>query len=105
MAETVEEFFAALPGKVDPGKTAGINAVFQMNLSGEGGGQWYVSVEDGVPSVSRGEAPNPNITLSATAQDWLDIVNRKLSGQAAFMTGKLRVQGDISLAMKLQSIM
>jgi len=54
--------------------------------------------------VAEGEAENPNITITVTSSDWMDIVSGKLNGQMAFLTGKLKIQGDMSLAMKLQNL-
>ena len=105
MVGSVGEFFTSLEERIDPQKTAGVNATFQFDITGEGGGQWYVSLNDGAPKVASGAAEAPSITLTASAADWMDIIAGKLSGQSAFLTGKLRIQGDIALAMKLQSIL
>ena len=102
---TVTEFFEGLQAKIDPNKIAGMNATYQFNITGDGGGEWYVKLSDGQPEVKPGQAETPNITLTATAENWLDIGSGKLSGQTAFLTGKLKIQGDMSLAMKLQSIL
>ena len=105
MADTIEGFFASLEQRIDPAKTAGMNATFQFDITDEGGGQWYVTLSDGAPKVASGAADSPNITLTASAADWQSIVSGELSGQSAFLTGKLRIQGDMALAMKLQSIL
>jgi putative sterol carrier protein len=54
--------------------------------------------------VVQGTTENPSITLTASDEDWLKIVSGQLNGQTAFLTGKLKIKGDISLAMKLQSV-
>jgi putative sterol carrier protein len=54
--------------------------------------------------VSQGGAASPNLTLTMSAQDWLDMVSGKLSGQMAFMSGKLKLKGDMGLAMKVGSL-
>lgn len=105
MAASVQEFFGGLETRIDPKKTAGMNCTYQFNITGEGGGDWYVVLTDGQPKVSEGTADNPSITLSADSSNWLDIVNGKTSGQMAFLTGKLKIKGDMALAMKLQSLM
>lgn len=105
MADTVEDFFSTLQEKIDPKRTAGMNATFQFCISGEGGGDWYVQFVDGAPTVRQGVAPESNIILTTSATDWLDIVNGKLNGQTAFLTGRLKLKGDLSLAMKLQSLL
>lgn len=101
---SVAEFFTDLQGKVDPAKTAGMNAVFQFVINGEGGGQWYAKIENGQTEVAAGSQENPSITLTAEAADWLDIISGKLNGQTAFLTGKLKIKGDMGLAMKLPSL-
>jgi putative sterol carrier protein len=104
MADTVAGFFSELQSKVDPAKIAGMNATYQFAISGEGGGDWYVKIADGAAQVVSGTAEAPSITLTASAEDWLKIVSGQLSGQTAFLTGKLKIKGDMSLAMKLQSV-
>lgn len=102
MAESLQEFFNNL--KLDPEKTAGMNATYQFVASGEGGGNWYVNITNGDAQVNEGMADNPTIVLTASAEDWLDMVNGKMNGQTAFLTGKLKIQGDVTLAMKLESL-
>ena len=54
--------------------------------------------------VKEGPAASPSITISMTAQDYLDMLSGKLNGQMAFMTGKLRIAGDMGLALRMQSL-
>jgi len=82
----------------------GLNAVYQFDLSGDGGGKWHIIINSDQCQAKEGAHPSPNITLSMTAQDYLDMMNGKLNGQMAFMTGKLRIAGDMGLALRLQSL-
>ena len=104
MAETCSEFFSGLQESIDPEKVKGIDATYQWDITGDGGGKWWAKMNDGTVEVSEGEAANSDITLTVDAESWMDIVNGKLNGQMAFLTGKLKIQGDMTLAMKLQSI-
>lgn len=104
MADTVAAFFSELGGKVDPTKIQGMNATYQFDITGDNGGTWHVKLADGNVSVNEGPAENPSITLTATDENWMQIVTGKLSGQTAFLTGKLKIKGDMGLAMKLQSV-
>ena len=61
-------------------------------------------IKDGTCTVSAGPAVNPNLTLQMAGQDWLDMLSGKQSGQMLFMSGKLKVKGDMGLAMKLGSM-
>lgn len=104
MAGSVKEFFTDLPGKVDPAKAGNMNATFQFDITGDGGGKWYAEIAGGAVKIAEGAADKPTIVLVSSAADWLDLVNGKLSGQTAFLTGKLKIQGDMTLAMKLESL-
>jgi putative sterol carrier protein len=101
---SIAEFFTGLAAKVDPAKTAGMTAVYQFVINGDGGGQWYAKIADGAVEIASGTAESPSITLTCEAADWQDIVSGKLNGQTAFLTGKLKIKGDMGLAMKLPSL-
>ena len=101
---TVKDSFDAMPGRFRPDKASGTNAVIQYDIGGDGGGTWHAVIKDGACTVSQGAAPSPNLTLSISAQDWLDMLTGKQSGQMLFMSGKLKIKGDMGLAMKLGSM-
>jgi putative sterol carrier protein len=101
---TVKETFEAMPGRFRADKAAGTNAVIQYEIGGEGGGTWHAVIKDGACSVSEGAGQNPNLTLQIAGQDWLDMLSGKQSGQMLFMSGKLKVKGDMGLAMRLGSM-
>ena len=101
---TPEEIFSAMPGQLDQNAAKGVNATIQFNLSGDNGGQWNVAIKDGKAEVNKGTAASPNMTLSMTAQDYVDMITGKLNGQMAFMSGKLKIAGDMGLAMKMQTL-
>jgi putative sterol carrier protein len=98
---TVKETFDAMAGKFRPDKAAGVNATIQYDITGDQGGTWNAVIKDGTCTVTPGAAAAPSLTLSMSSQDWLDMVGGKLSGQMAFMSGKLKLKGDMGLAMKI----
>jgi putative sterol carrier protein len=100
----VADFFNQVSDKVDSSQIQGMNAVYQFNIEGDDGGKWNVKIADGSVEVAEGTADNPSITLTMAASDFDDLVSGNLNGQTAFLTGKLKIQGDMTLAMKLQSI-
>lgn len=100
----IAEFFNQVTSKVDPAKVKGMNVTYQFVITGDGGGEWAVTISDGQISVTEGKAEKANITLTISASDFLDLVAGKLNGQTAFLTGKLKIQGDMTLALKLQSV-
>jgi putative sterol carrier protein len=99
-----KQVFDQMPGRLNKDAAKGLNAVYQFDLAGDGGGKWAVSINNEQCSIQEGAHPSPNITISMAAKDYLDMIAGKLNGQMAFMTGKLRIQGDMGLALKLQSL-
>jgi putative sterol carrier protein len=92
-------------GSIDPAKISGANGVFQFNLSGDNGGSFYVKIADGKAELGEGTYDNPDVTISVSADNLLKMMEGKLNGTTAFMTGKLKVKGNMALAMKLQALM
>lgn len=101
---SVKEVFELMPSRFLPDKAAGVNAVIQFDLTGEGGGQYYVSITDGICTTAEGTAPNPNMTLTGAAADYLGIVRGEINPMQAFMQGKVKVKGDMGLALKMQQM-
>jgi putative sterol carrier protein len=66
--------------------------------------QYHFTVANEAIDVKPGKHTSPNITLTMKETDYLDMINGKLNGQMAFMTGKLKIAGDMGLALKLQSL-
>jgi putative sterol carrier protein len=91
--------------KAKPDVVQKINAVYQFNITGPNGGHWSVDCTTAEGRITEGQAPNAKCTVTATDLDFMNIVNGKLNPQMAFMSGKLKIQGDMGLAMKLQQIL
>ncbi|HZP44326.1 MAG TPA: SCP2 sterol-binding domain-containing protein [Candidatus Binataceae bacterium] len=99
-----KEVFEQMPSRLNKDAAKGLNAVYQFDLSGDGGGKWAVLINNEQCQVQEGAHPSPNITISMAAKDYLDMIAGKLNGQMAFMTGKLRIAGDMGLALRLQNL-
>jgi putative sterol carrier protein len=91
--------------KNKPDVVSKINAVYQFNISGPSGGSWSVDCTKAGGEITAGQVDGAKCTVSCSDADFLNIVNGKLSPQMAFMSGKLKIQGDMGLAMKLQQIL
>lgn len=98
---TVQEFFEQLPSRVDPGKTAGMTGSYVFDVDGVG--QWTVRVDDGTVSVSEG-AQDADCTISASEETLLKIAAGEANPTTAYMTGKLKISGDMGAALKLQKL-
>ncbi|MBI3071036.1 MAG: SCP2 sterol-binding domain-containing protein [Deltaproteobacteria bacterium] len=91
--------------KSKPEKTRGINAVYQFAITGPNGGNWIVDLTVEPGTVAEGTHAAPGCTISVADADFVSVVNGKLNGQMAFMQGKLKVAGNMGLAMKLQTVL
>ena len=83
----------------------GIQAVYQYDISGEGGGTYQLHLSDGKAKVEKGEATDADCTLQMSIDDFRDLLLGNLSGTAAFMAGKLKVKGNLGLAMKMENLL
>src|SRR5260370_5459673 len=101
---TTREIFAAMTGRFQKDAAKGLNATYQFDLSGDNGGQWNVVINNETCTVNEGPAASPSITISMTAQDYVDMTTGKLNGQDAFMSCKLRIAADSELAHRIQSL-
>ena len=94
-----------LPQKLsDPQKLKGLDLALQFEIGGEQGGEWVLTIKDQKAEVREGRVENPKITLKMKDTDYVQLVNDELSGQKAFMSGKLKFKGDMNTGMKLQRL-
>ncbi len=98
---SVREFFETLPSKADPSKTAGMTNSYVFDI--EGVGQWKVDVDDGSISVTPGGG-DADVTISTSEETFEKIVAGEQNPTSAYMTGKLKVKGDMGAALKLQKL-
>jgi putative sterol carrier protein len=102
---TPDQIVDAMPGFLIPEKAGSTNATILFDLSGDGGGKWWVKIHDGKAETGKGDPADPaNLTLSSDVNDWVKIMTGKLDATAAFMQGKLKIKGDMGLAIKMQTL-
>ena len=101
--QTVFEDRIAARLQSDPASAQSVNALYLFDIAGSNGGQWPLDLT--VPEVRSGGADDANVTVRMTEEDFIDMVEGRLQGPAAFMTGKLKIEGDLSLAMKLGQVL
>ena len=98
------EIFSQMSEAFLADKAGDLNATFQFNLSGEEGGDWAVIIADGACTVSEGTAENPTVTVGMAADDFVKMIDGELQPVVAFMQGKIKLQGDMNIAMNLQDL-
>jgi putative sterol carrier protein len=99
---SVREFFDGLESRVDTSRTAGMTNTYVFDI--DGAGQWTVAVDDGKVGVTEGVSPDADCTITSSQENFERIVAGELNPTSAYMTGKLKVKGDMGAAMKLQKL-
>ncbi|UOE75804.1 SCP2 sterol-binding domain-containing protein [Parageobacillus thermoglucosidasius] len=104
---TIKEIFQMIDAqlKEDPSRVDGIVAVYQFNLSGDEAGIYQVILHPNEGTAIEGEKEAPDCTLSIDSHDFKKMVEGELNGTEAFMSGKLKIDGDMGLALRLQQIL
>ena len=103
MAEdvTIGAVMERMPAVFLPEKAKGIASVIHYHFTGEGGGDWTMTIADGICQVAAGVSGEPKLTVTAAAADYIDIALGVVDPISAFAAGKVKLQGDLALAMKL----
>ena len=98
---SAKEFFDTLETRVDQSKTAGMNNSYVFDI--DGAGKWKVDVQDGKVQVTEGGGEG-DVTITTSEETFDKIVSGEQNATSAYMTGKLKVKGDMGAAMKLQKL-
>ncbi|HZS41211.1 MAG TPA: SCP2 sterol-binding domain-containing protein [Polyangia bacterium] len=101
---SVKNYFETLPQRFQAEAAKSIQAVFQFELAGDGGGTYHVTVDHGKMAVVEGAHAAPTATIKMNGDDYVKMVNGQLNGAMAFMKGQMKVTGNVLLAQKMQSI-
>jgi putative sterol carrier protein len=98
---SVQEFFEGLPSRVSPDRIEGMNNRYVFEI--EGAGVWTVAVADGAITVTEGSG-DADTTFSTSEENFEKIIAGEQNPTTAYMTGKLKIKGDMGAAMKLQKL-
>jgi len=105
MPLTIAQLMEKMPGAFIPEKAQGLDAVIHFKFTGDEPGEWNADIKDGKVEVAQGiPRRQPNMTLTADSGDYIKIFTGELDGMQAFMQGKLKLAGDLNLAMKLMQM-
>jgi putative sterol carrier protein len=105
MSLTIKELMEKMPGAFIPEKAIGVDAVVHFKFTGDEPGEWNAVIKDGACAVAQG-IPHfkPTMTLTSDSGDYVKIFTGELDGMQAFMQGKIKLAGDLNLAMKLMQM-
>lgn len=98
---TIEELMNRMPKAFIPEKAEGVEAVIQYHLTGAEAGDWVVTIGDGKCVVEKGITEEPTMTLRADSQDYKDIILGKIDPMNAFMQQKVKLTGNLNMALGL----
>jgi putative sterol carrier protein len=98
---STREFFETLESRVDASKTAGMNNSYLFDI--DGAGKWKVDVQDGSVKVTEDDE-DADVTITTSEETFEKITSGEQNATSAYMTGKLKVKGDMGAAMKLQKL-
>lgn len=99
-AEKMEQ--AAVAIQKNSAAASAVNATYKFVLDGEGGGTWILSLK-GAPTIKQGDG-EAECTIKMGAKDYVDMIEGRIQGQDLFFAGRLQIEGDMGLAMKLQAL-
>ena len=94
----MKEWFEQLPRLFHLERALDLRATIQFCLSGEGGGDWSVTIGDQACVVSEGRAEKPDATVIASAADWKAVLEGRLDAARAYSDGRIKVKGNLALA-------
>jgi putative sterol carrier protein len=109
MSASVADFFAKIEkaAQADPAAATAPDAVFKFDISGDGGGTYVLNLKKGTTSgfVSTDSSEAAGATIQVSAEDWVSMLTGQLNPMMAFMSGKVKIDGDTTLAMGLQNVL
>jgi putative sterol carrier protein len=99
--ENAREFFEALPARIDPERARALDASYRFDI--EGAGTWRLESDGETAVVTESDAP-ADCVIRTDENTFLRIVRGEQSPMGAYMTGKVRVEGDLGVAMRLREV-
>ena len=102
--ETLDEVIASYPRRFKPEKAEGTDAVIQLTLTGQEERSFYMLIEDGTLEIEDGTHPDPDMTVTAAAEDWLALNNGETNPMTLLMKQKVKFSGSLPMALKFRSM-
>lgn len=99
----VKQIFDELPNRFQADAAGDWSAVIQFNISGDAGGDYVLTVDNGTCKATEGVHDNPTSTIITSDETWIGVIEGTVNPMTAFMTQQLKVKGDMGAVMKLQN--
>lgn len=101
----IPHYFETLPERFNAAGAKGVKAIYQFELAGDEGGTWHAEIKDQAITVHEGAHDKPTTTLKMNADEFVNMTNGDLDGNMAYMSGKLKIAGNLMMAMKMRAIL
>ncbi|XP_046744945.1 hydroxysteroid dehydrogenase-like protein 2 [Diprion similis] len=102
----VREIFTAIQANLSSELVNKTGAIFQFNVKGDEASTWFIDLKNGNGAAGKGEPGQPaDATLTMDSKNFFAMFSGKLKPATAFMTGKLKITGNLQKAMKLETLM
>jgi len=102
----IDSVFTKINDNLTAEKAAKINATYLFDVGGEDGGKWFADLTKSEgPWIEKKDGEAKCTITIPKSEDWVDIASGKMNATSAFMQQKIKVKGDMSLAMKLQGLL
>ncbi len=102
--DEIAGIFPELVAHFNPQKAQGVEARIQFELSGDNGGSWWLNINQGEVTTGEGRIDSPQMTIKAKADDYAAMAQGSLNPMQAFMSGRVKVQGDMGMAMRFMTM-
>ncbi|MBW1867227.1 MAG: SDR family NAD(P)-dependent oxidoreductase, partial [Deltaproteobacteria bacterium] len=100
----VAGIFDKMAGTFDADAAAGVDVVFQYNIAGDDGGDWYCVIKDNACTIEAGRHDKPACTLKMEDSNFIAMMSGKLPAMQAYTSGKLKIEGDIMKSQLLEKL-
>lgn len=98
----IQGLFETMAGRFNSAAAAGLEAVFQYKL--DEGDTYYVAISAGECVLEEGEHDSPSVVLMMDSQTFKEVLDGDTNGMQAFMAGRIRAEGDVMLATRLEAL-
>jgi putative sterol carrier protein len=103
-ATNVQEVFDNMCSRFQPEKAGKESATFSFDLTGDDGGHYWTKISAGSCDAGAGDPPvTADVTIVTSAADFLGLINKTLSAMPAFMQGRVKIQGNMGMALKMMN--
>jgi len=101
---TIRDLMFNMPKSFIPEKAEGLDVIIQFKFTGKEAGDWSATIQDGKCTIEQRVHSSPTMTLTADSDEYIKVVTGELNGMQAYLQGKIKVAGDLTLAMNLMGM-